>query len=418
MKKFFFTLFILFVSSAVVINASGFEKTGPKPKSNGQINIVDGPGLSTPLSAVSESFEGTTFPPAGWTKISADGGTGWTRITVGTTPLPGWNGGTATAFSPTSGVGMAYATWTTGGATANDQWLISPQITNVGPGYQISFAVRKFSNYADNLDVKISTTGNSATTNFTINVATIVFAAADTGWMMKTYDIGSLVPANSSIHVALRERVTDNFNDGDAIFVDDFYCGLVVPVELTSFKAATVGNDVQLSWATATEVNNRGFEIQRKTSNGDFVSVGFVGGNGTTTDRKEYSFVDKGVVSGAYSYRLKQVDYDGRFEYSDAVNVNIEAPAKFELSQNYPNPFNPATKINFGLEADAQVKLTVFNILGQQVAVLANGFLSAGNHSVTFDAKNLTSGIYMAKIEAVGTNGKNFTSFIKMTLNK
>ncbi|GMU86319.1 MAG: hypothetical protein AMXMBFR48_15610 [Ignavibacteriales bacterium] len=418
MKKFFFTLFVLFVSSSVVLNAGGYEKVGPKPTSNGKINIVDGPGLSTPLSSVSESFEGTTFPPAGWTKISADGGTGWTRITVGTTPLPGWNGGTATAFSPTSGIGMAYATWTTGGATANDQWLISPQITNVGPGYQISFAVRKFSNYADNLDVKISTTGNTATTNFTINVATIVFAAADTGWMLKTYDIGSLVPANSSIHVALRERVTDNFNDGDALFVDDFYCGLVVPVELTSFKASSTGNNVQLNWATATEVNNRGFEIQRKSSNGDFVSVGFVGGNGTTTDRKEYAFVDKNVTSGSYSYRLKQVDFDGRFEFSDAVNVDVEAPAKFELSQNYPNPFNPSTKINFGLETDAQVKLTIFNILGQQVAVLANGFMTAGNHSVAFDAKNLTSGIYMAKLEAVGINGKNFNSFIKMTLNK
>lgn len=417
MKKFFF-LTLVFLLSSALLTAGEVKKVGQAKGNDGEVKIVHGPGLSTVLTSVTESFEGTTFPPAGWTKLNPDGGTGWNRQTVGTTPIPGWNGGTVTAFSPTSGVGMAYCTWNTGGATANDQWLISPQITNVGPGYVIKFATRKFSSYADNLDIKISTTNNTSTTSFTINVATIAFATTDTGWSMRSYNIGSLVPANSSIYVAIRERVADNFNDGDAIFVDEFFCGLDVPVELTSFSAVSVKEGVELKWATATEINNRGFEVQKKSANGEYVSVGFVNGKGTTTDIQQYSFVDRNVTVGAQSYRLKQMDFDGAFEYSSVVNVDYIAPATFELSQNYPNPFNPATLINFGLAVDSKVKLSVFNILGQEVAVLVNGFLAAGNHSANFDAKSLTSGIYIAKLEAVNAAGKNFTSLIKMTLNK
>lgn len=416
MKKFFY-VFLVFLVSSAVLSAGEYQKVGQTKANNGEVKIVHGPGLASPQSSVTESFEGTTFPPAGWTKLNPDGGTGWNRQVAGTTPIPGWNGGTVTAYSPTSGVGLAYATWNTGGATANDQWLITPQITNVGPGYVIKFAVRKFSTYADNLDIKISTTGNAAA-NFTINVATIAFAGTDTGWSFRTYNIGSLVPANSSIYVALRERVADNFNDGDAIFIDDFFCGIDVPVELTSFSAVTVTDGVQLKWATATEINNRGFEVQKKSVSGEFVSIGFVNGKGTTTDIQEYSFTDRNVTVGTQSYRLKQMDFDGAYEFSSVVNADITAPAKFELSQNYPNPFNPSTGIKFGLEVDSKVKLSVFNILGQQVAVLVDGFLSAGNHTATFEAKSLTSGIYIAKLEAVNAAGKNFTSLIKMTLNK
>ncbi|MCC6548703.1 MAG: T9SS type A sorting domain-containing protein [Ignavibacteriaceae bacterium] len=194
--------------------------------------------------------------------------------------------------------------------------------------------------------------------------------------------------------------------------------GNVVPVELTSFSAIVSGNTVELKWSTASEVNNRGFEVQRKSISGDYVNVGFVTGSGTTTEIKEYVFSDRELVSGAYSYRLRQVDFDGRSEYSQVVETEVSAPAVFELSQNYPNPFNPSTIINFSLESDSRVKLSVYNTLGQQVAVLVNGSMQAGGHSAEFSAASLPSGIYIAQIEAIDAAGKIFRSAIKMTLNK
>lgn len=191
----------------------------------------------------------------------------------------------------------------------------------------------------------------------------------------------------------------------------------VVPVELTSFTAQAIDGNVVLNWSTATEVNNQGFEIQRNSGNG-FTTVGFISGNGTTTEIKEYSYADKNLTAGNYNYRLKQIDFNGQFEYSNVVNVEIIAPAKFELAQNFPNPFNPSTMISFGLAVDSKVKISVYNLLGEQVALLLNSNLTAGNHNVSFDAKSLNSGVYFYKLEANGIDGQNFSSTKKMILTK
>ena len=191
----------------------------------------------------------------------------------------------------------------------------------------------------------------------------------------------------------------------------------VVPVELTSFNAQTNNGNVVLNWTTATELNNRGFSIER-SSGSDFISVGFVNGYGTTTEVKNYSFVDKNIDAGNYTYRLKQVDLDGSFDYSNEVNVQILAPAEFSLAQNFPNPFNPSTKISFGLAVDSKVKINVYNLLGEQVALLLNSDMTAGNHNITFDATHLNSGVYFYKLEATGIDGQNFNSTMKMILAK
>jgi hypothetical protein len=199
-------------------------------------------------------------------------------------------------------------------------------------------------------------------------------------------------------------------------YVDDLLV-VEVPVELTSFTATAIGPNVTLNWTTATETNNQGFHIER-SNGGEFTSVGFVAGYGTTSETQNYSFVDRNVQTGTYSYRLKQVDYDGTFEYSDVVEVEVGAPAEFALDQNYPNPFNPSTKINFRLAADSKVSLKVFDVLGQEVMTLINNDLSAGSHQVEFDASNLNSGVYFYKIEATGNNGTNFSDVKKMILTK
>jgi hypothetical protein len=192
----------------------------------------------------------------------------------------------------------------------------------------------------------------------------------------------------------------------------------IVPVELASFKADVIGNSVTLNWMTATETNNNGFEVERSFNGSSFEKVGFVNGNGTTTEVKSYSFIDGALSSGTYTYRLKQLDFDGTFEYSSLIEVEVSVPSVFELGQNYPNPFNPSTKIDFSLAVDSKVTLRVFDILGQEVSVLLNQNMNAGSHSINFDASKLITGMYIYKLEADGVDGVYFTDIKKMLLVK
>ena len=193
----------------------------------------------------------------------------------------------------------------------------------------------------------------------------------------------------------------------------------VVPVELVSFTASTNGNAVNLNWSTSTETNNSGFSIERKqvhsfqstVDNEEWKTVSFVNGNGTTTETKSYSFADENLASGKYVYRLKQIDFDGTFEYSNEVEVILNVPEKFELSQNYPNPFNPSTKIKYQIATSNSVSLKIYDVLGNKVATLVNEVQPSGNYEVTFDASSLSSGTYFYKLQA-----GNFVETKKMIL--
>jgi len=200
----------------------------------------------------------------------------------------------------------------------------------------------------------------------------------------------------------------------DLIMVD-----ATVPVELTSFTTQYVGNTTQLNWTTASELNNLGFDVQRSTDGYDFVTIGFVLGKGTTTEIQNYSYVDKTTSPNInYAYRLKQIDFNGSYNYSEVINLGESNPLNFELLQNYPNPFNPSTTISIGLPVKSDVTLDVYNIVGERVLSLYNGELAAGNYNYTVDASNLTSGIYIYVLNAVGEDGKNSTLSRKMTLLK
>jgi hypothetical protein len=168
-----------------------------------------------------EGFESTTFPPTDWTIQSPDGGTGWERQEAGITPIPGWNGGTVITAPVLGGVGIAFCTWSTGGATANDQWLITKQFTPVAGDY-FNFWVRKFGAYADKVEVKLSTTGN-AVADFTVSLGDINYTDVDTGFSYESYSLATYV--GQAVYVAIREVVADNFNDGGAIFVDNVHVG-------------------------------------------------------------------------------------------------------------------------------------------------------------------------------------------------
>jgi len=191
-----------------------------------------------------------------------------------------------------------------------------------------------------------------------------------------------------------------------------------IPVELTSFTANVVGSSVELNWSTATETNNQGFEIERSQNNISFEQIGFVPGFGTTTEGKSYSYTDQSVNSGNYYYRLKQIDFDGSFSYSGVVEVDVALPTEFTLEQNYPNPFNPSTTIQFSLPVDAQVTIGIYNLVGEKVAEAVSGNFTAGLNKVTFNASQLTSGVYFYRLDANGINGKTFSDVRKMSLLK
>jgi hypothetical protein len=174
---------------------------------------------------------------------------------------------------------------------------------------------------------------------------------------------------------------------------------VIVPVELVSFAAMSDNNDVILSWFTATETNNSGFEVQRKT-NGEYERIAFVEGKGTTTEIQNYLFRDENLLSGSYTYRLKQTDYDGSFAYSNEIEIDIEQPSVFYLGQNYPNPFNPSTNIKYSIPADGNVSLKVYDILGNEISTLVNEFQQAGTFDVVFDGSNLASGVYYYQLRA------------------
>ena len=190
----------------------------------------------------------------------------------------------------------------------------------------------------------------------------------------------------------------------------------VVPVEMLTFTASVRNSEVQLLWSTASELNNRGFEIERSLKNkDDFVTVGFVDGKGSSTEINYYSFSDNPQLSGVNQiyYRLKQVDFDGTFSYSDIVNVSYDVPAEFALSQNFPNPFNPSTRISYFVPKESFVSIKVFDFLGREVTTLVSETKSTGSYELSFDASNLPSGTYFYTFIA-----DNYSATKKMILIK
>jgi hypothetical protein len=175
---------------------------------------------------------------------------------------------------------------------------------------------------------------------------------------------------------------------------------VALPVEMTSFTATSSANNAILNWKTATEVNNYGFEIERRSvasvnsKSVEWTKIGFITGNGTSNSAHNYSYADASVSSGTYAYRLKQIDHDGTYKYSSEAEVSIQVPNTFALNQNFPNPFNPTTTIAYTIPEQGMVSLIVYDVLGRQVGTLINEYKSAGSYTVSLDASKLSSGVY------------------------
>jgi hypothetical protein len=258
------------------------------------------------------------------------------------------------------------------------------------------------------------------------------------GTVLLTYDADDGVSNSSNLVVAQSSTLTGTYsslgmsaNDASSVTSSSYNPanggflllgstgGNSLPIELTSFTAKTNGSAITLNWQTATEVNNYGFEIERRAVKSELqtasscAKIGFVKGAGTSNSQKEYSYADATGVAGSYAYRLKQIDQNGTFKYSQSVEVMVQAPAQCALHQNYPNPFNPSTRISYDAAKVGTVRLAVYDVLGREVAVLVNGHREPGSYTAEFNGAALSSGIYFFKMTT-----EQFSSIHKMILMK
>ena len=214
-------------------------------------------------------------------------------------------------------------------------------------------------------------------------------------------------------HLSDGTIISENIAEIKRITIDNIPLGEPLPVELSMFSATVNGSRIILTWRTESEVCNYGFEIERSSQANDWEKIGFVKGNGNSNSPKKYSFTDSPKEFTNFQYRLKQIDTDGRFQYSNTVSVNFNIPLQYELRQNFPNPFNPVTNIYYSLPLDGVVTIKVYDLLANEIKTLINEEKSAGNYFTTFDGSELSSGIYICTMVT-----KNFNKSIKMLMLK
>ena len=255
-----------------------------------------------------------------------------------------------------------------------------------------------------------------------------VTGSADASWNVSLNSFcNTLTKSGNDLYIGGSfTKMDNNVQPYIALFSDG-----LLPVELVHFSLTRQNNCVELNWTTITEVNNYGFEIERtplippfgkggRPEEGGWEKIGFVAGSGNSNSKKEYSFTDDlhhtsiQSYNHTFRYRLKQIDNDGTFSYSNIIEAEVtDIPAEFMLYQNYPNPFNPSTVISYQLPVNTFVTLKVFDIIGNEVATLVNQEKPAGSYEVTFDASNLTSGVYFYELRT-----DNFRSVRKLMLIK
>lgn len=255
--------------------------------------------------------------------------------------------------------------------------------------------------------------------------------SAEPDWVSSTNVSGQLYNGNTAkLVLTLRAedftlgnysmdvKVTSNDPTAATVTIPVSMTLVPIPVELTSFTAETVRDEVMLKWETGSETNNMGFRVEKKKSGSiNWTEAGFVEGRGNTAERQSYLFKEKGITAGKYVYRLLQMDYDGKTEFSKEIEVEVSNPREYALYQNYPNPFNPSTSISYSLPEKSEVSIRIYSSLGEYLGIIEQGTKEAGYYRIDFDGKHFTSGTYIYQLRAVGSN-YTYTDTKKMLMIK
>lgn len=384
---------------------------------------------------------------------------GWTAHSTGANPVATTTGLSYDGYA-SSGVGNAAGVDNTGEdvsrALSSAQpdgttlyWSFLLKVDNVAAGYfahllntSSTFAARIFiQSDADgyNLGLNNSGTGSFASTPTKLTIGTtylviVKYRVSAEGpcslWVFSTGvpssealagvpEVVTTGSGQASISaVALRQYSSSQNITVDGIRVGTAWSESPLPVELSSFTSSVSGQSVNLSWSTATEVDNYGFEVQKSENQSDWSTIGFVHGSGNSNSNKQYAYTDQQAGTGTIYYRLKQIDNAGTLKVYDPIAVEVEIPKDFTLSQNYPNPFNPATTINYTLPTAGSVTLQVYSMNGELVQTLVQGYQAAGSYTVAFDATRLASGTYAYRLITTGADGQTQSALKKMLLMK
>ncbi|MCA0389640.1 MAG: hypothetical protein LCH52_14210 [Bacteroidetes bacterium] len=312
-------------------------------------------------------------------------------------------------------------------------WRVGVTEKNFFTGYSNHLVFRVKLNTPSNLSA-VSTQYNRVTLTWSDNSSAeanvVLERKSGDSTSANNYSVVATLPANTvafqdttvsgSTGYTYRVKMTSQGSNSD--YSNQAQVVTLVPVELSSFTSSFEGTGIKLNWVTASEKNNRGFEIERKL-NGDWQKIAFIEGRGTTTGVSNYAYDDNlRFISwkGTISYRLKQIDFDGSTAFSPVVAVEVDlTPTEFALFPNYPNPFNPSTVIKYALPSDSKVSLKVYSLNGELLADLVNSNQPAGYHDMVFNAANLSSGVYLYVIDAAPLKGGNsFRQVKKMVLMK
>ncbi len=290
----------------------------------------------------------------------------------------------------------------------NPGTLDSVSLTNINPKFTTG---SPSGSYGAMISAMIGSPGNRRSVG--VNVIYTGGAGDNISNVPGTYGIGERI-ATVNMKIQHPVTITLQWDTGESTIINpnfqtanSRYSGIyngTLPVELSSFNSTVTNNNVSLKWTTSSELNNSGFDIERRSSevNTGWSKIGYAEGYGNSNETKSYSFNDNSLNTGKYSYRLKQIDFNGNFEYFDLQNeIIIGVPTRFELSQNYPNPFNPSTKINFSVPVDSKVSLKIYDISGKLVSTLLNNeFKTANYYTVDFNGVNLSSGTYFYSLQS------------------
>lgn len=330
--------------------------------------------------------------------------------------------GSVTRYSNNDPLDVMFARSTNGGAnwsapvrinddpgTNNYQWFGTLSVAPTGRIDAVWLDTRDHP--GTNLSALYYSYSTDGGTTWSVNERLSDFFDPHLGWpnQQKMGDYFDMESDSTGAHLAWAAT----FNNEEDVYYS-YITPTIIPVELASFSASCAGDVVTLNWTTATELNNRGFEIEKSTDKTNWEKIAFKEGKGTTSETHHYSYSEKlnDVTSSRLFYRLKQVDFDGNFKYSYIAEVII-SPSVFSLSQNYPNPFNPATSIAYQLPVNSFVTLKIYDVLGKEVTTLVNEQKPAGKYKVQFDASELGSGVYFYTLSA-----GNFVQSRKMILLK